>query len=53
MIVVGARARGWRRRGLESGLAEELETETPVPVLDRAAADAPAPRARRSERGRR
>jgi nucleotide-binding universal stress UspA family protein len=33
MIVVGARARGWRRRGLESTLAQELETETPVPVL--------------------
>jgi nucleotide-binding universal stress UspA family protein len=32
VIVVGARARGWRRR-LESGLADELETETPVPVL--------------------
>jgi nucleotide-binding universal stress UspA family protein len=33
VIVVGARARGWGRRGLESRLAEELETETPVPVL--------------------
>jgi len=32
MIVVGARARGWRRR-LESRLADELETETPVPVV--------------------
>jgi nucleotide-binding universal stress UspA family protein len=32
LIVVGARARGWRRR-LESRLAGELETETPVPVL--------------------
>lgn len=32
MIVVGARARGWRKR-LESRLADELETETPVPVL--------------------
>jgi nucleotide-binding universal stress UspA family protein len=32
VIVVGARARGWRRR-LESRLADELETETPVPVL--------------------
>ena len=32
MIVVGARARGWRRR-LDSRLAGELETETPVPVL--------------------
>jgi nucleotide-binding universal stress UspA family protein len=33
MIVVGARSRGWGRRGLESRLAQELETETPVPVL--------------------
>jgi nucleotide-binding universal stress UspA family protein len=33
VIVVGARARGWGRRGLKSRLAEELETETPVPVL--------------------
>ena len=33
VIVVGARARGFGRRGLESRLAEELETETPVPVL--------------------
>ncbi len=33
VIVVGARARGWRRRGLESRLAQELEAETPVPVL--------------------
>ena len=33
VIVVGARARGWGRRGLESPLAQELETETPVPVL--------------------
>jgi nucleotide-binding universal stress UspA family protein len=32
MVVVGARARGWRRR-LESPLAEQLESETPVPVL--------------------
>lgn len=32
-IVVGARTRGWGRRGLESQLAQELETETPVPVL--------------------
>lgn len=32
VIVVGARARGWRRR-LESPLADELERETPVPVL--------------------
>lgn len=32
VIVVGARARGWRKR-LDRGLAGELETETPVPVL--------------------
>jgi nucleotide-binding universal stress UspA family protein len=32
LIVVGARARGWRKR-LESRLAAELETESPVPVL--------------------
>ena len=33
LIVVGGRARGWRRRSLESRLAHELETETAVPVL--------------------
>jgi nucleotide-binding universal stress UspA family protein len=33
VIVVGARTRGWGRRGLESPLAQDLETETPVPVL--------------------
>ena len=33
LIVVGARARGRLRRGLESQLADQLETETPVPVL--------------------
>jgi nucleotide-binding universal stress UspA family protein len=33
VIVVGARARGRFRRGLECRLAKELETETPVPVL--------------------
>jgi nucleotide-binding universal stress UspA family protein len=32
MIVVGAAARGWRKR-LESRLADELCTETQVPVL--------------------
>jgi nucleotide-binding universal stress UspA family protein len=32
VIVVGAPARGWRRR-LDSRLAADLETETPVPVL--------------------
>jgi len=32
VIVVGAPARGWRKR-LDSGLAADLETETPVPVL--------------------
>jgi nucleotide-binding universal stress UspA family protein len=33
LIVVGARARGRLRRGLESRLADELETETRIPVL--------------------
>jgi nucleotide-binding universal stress UspA family protein len=33
LIVVGARTRGRLRRGLESRLADQLETETPVPVL--------------------
>jgi nucleotide-binding universal stress UspA family protein len=33
VIVVGARTRGWGKRRLESRLAQELETETPVPVL--------------------
>jgi nucleotide-binding universal stress UspA family protein len=33
LIVVGARTRGRFRRGLESRLAEQLESETPVPVL--------------------
>jgi nucleotide-binding universal stress UspA family protein len=33
VIVVGARLRGWRRRSLESRLADELKTETPVPVV--------------------
>jgi nucleotide-binding universal stress UspA family protein len=33
LIVVGARSRGRLRGGLESRLADELETETPVPVL--------------------
>ena len=33
LIVVGARTRGRLRRGLQSRLADELETETPVPVL--------------------
>jgi nucleotide-binding universal stress UspA family protein len=32
VIVVGARARGWRKC-LESRIADKLETETPVPVL--------------------
>jgi nucleotide-binding universal stress UspA family protein len=32
LIVVGARKRGRLRRGLESQLAEQLESETPVPV---------------------
>jgi nucleotide-binding universal stress UspA family protein len=33
LIIVGARTRGRLRRGLESKLADGLETETPVPVL--------------------
>jgi nucleotide-binding universal stress UspA family protein len=33
VIVVGARSRGWIRRRIESRLADELVTETPVPVL--------------------
>jgi nucleotide-binding universal stress UspA family protein len=33
MIVVGSGARGWLRRGLESALALQLETATPVPVV--------------------
>jgi nucleotide-binding universal stress UspA family protein len=42
VIVVGSRARGLRKR-LESRLADELENETPVPVLIAA---------RRTRRGR-
>jgi nucleotide-binding universal stress UspA family protein len=33
LIVVGARRRGRLRRGLDSRLAEQLGSETPVPVL--------------------
>ena len=33
LILVGSRQRGWSRRGLESRLAAQLETETPVPIL--------------------
>jgi nucleotide-binding universal stress UspA family protein len=33
LIVVGSRLRGRLRRGLESRLAEQLASETPVPVL--------------------
>ena len=33
VILVGARARGRLRRGLESRVASRLEAETPVPVL--------------------
>jgi nucleotide-binding universal stress UspA family protein len=33
VIVVGSRARRWPARGLESTLAERLDTETMVPVL--------------------
>jgi nucleotide-binding universal stress UspA family protein len=42
LIVVGARERGWLRRGLASKLARQLETETPVPVV---IAPPPTPRA--------
>ena len=33
VIVVGSRARRWPGRGIESRLAEQLESETPVPIL--------------------
>jgi nucleotide-binding universal stress UspA family protein len=33
LIVVGSRTRGRLRRGLDSRLARQLETETPIPVL--------------------
>jgi nucleotide-binding universal stress UspA family protein len=33
VLVIGARPRGMLRRGLESRLAHELDTETPVPVV--------------------
>ena len=33
VIVVGSRARRWPGRGLQSRLAEGLESETPVPIL--------------------
>jgi nucleotide-binding universal stress UspA family protein len=33
VILVGSRERGWPRRGLESRLAAQLETETSVPIL--------------------
>jgi nucleotide-binding universal stress UspA family protein len=33
LIVVGSRARGRLRRGFESTLADQLGSETPVPVL--------------------
>jgi nucleotide-binding universal stress UspA family protein len=33
MIVVGSRAHGWRGRGLQSSLAEELKATTAVPIL--------------------
>jgi nucleotide-binding universal stress UspA family protein len=52
LIVVGSRERGRLRRRLESRLARQLETETPVPVLiapprTRHARDAAAPAAGR------
>jgi nucleotide-binding universal stress UspA family protein len=33
VILVGSRTRRWPGRGLESKLAEGLESETPVPIL--------------------
>ena len=33
VIVVGSRTSGWRRRSLESRLADELRAATPVPIL--------------------
>ena len=39
LIVVGSRARGRLRRGFQSRLAEQLGSETPVPVLIAAPAD--------------
>lgn len=33
MILVGSRVRGWRGRGLQSKLAEELKPATPLPIL--------------------
>ena len=33
IIVVGSRASRWPGRGFQSKLAEELESETPVPIL--------------------
>jgi nucleotide-binding universal stress UspA family protein len=33
VIVVGSRVRGWRGRGLQSRLADELQAATKVPVL--------------------
>jgi nucleotide-binding universal stress UspA family protein len=33
LILLGSRERGWPRRGLESRLAAQLETVTPVPIL--------------------
>ena len=33
MILVGSRVRGWRGRGFESRLADELKAATPVPIL--------------------
>lgn len=33
VILVGSRVRGWRGRGIESTLAAELKSSTPVPVV--------------------
>ncbi|MGH3113323.1 MAG: universal stress protein [Gaiellaceae bacterium] len=53
MIVLGARERGRLRRGLESRLARQLETETPVPVLIAPPRTRRARNAAASPRGRR
>ena len=44
VIVVGSRARGWRGRGLESRLADELKAATKVPVLIAPPRSQPRPR---------
>jgi nucleotide-binding universal stress UspA family protein len=53
MIVVGSRERGRLRRGLESRLAGELETVTPVPVVIAPPRTSHARKAAASSAGRR